>query len=83
MLTDEQEKITESKSDFPCQCKNEKALFLLFCLENLDHIESDSDKDVVISKSMKEGQYTPSSISDSAVALFAATDKGIHILSSV
>lgn len=86
MLTYESDKNTQALSDMPCHkydSEQEKALFLLWCLENADHLSSDSERDILIEKVARCGKYAPGLITDSAATTFAATTKGQLIISKL
>lgn len=86
MLTYESDKNAQALSDIPCtkyDGEQIKALFLLWCLENVDHLDSDSEIDLLIEKVARCGKYAPGLISDSAATAFAATDKGSTIINKI
>lgn len=86
MLTYENEDIESAKDGIPCSSKskeNSKSLFLLFAIENIDHLSSDSDKDILIDKVMRAGRLTPNSVSDQSASAFLLTDKGVRISNAI
>ena len=86
LLEYEQEKIDDAKIGKPCTCDDKeqrKIIFLLFCVENLDHITVDADKDNVISKLITAGKQSKYLISSAEIAAFELTDKGILLISKI
>jgi hypothetical protein len=83
ITTSEQERVTNLQYDtVSCETKGlDKVLFLLFVIENLDHIETDSEKEEVISYANRLGKNTIDSFSDTEVGTFLLTTKGILISS--
>jgi len=83
LLDNEQTRIDNSIYDnVPCYTnEGSKILFLLFCVENLDHLASDTDKEKLISKLNQIGKNYPGSISDTEASDFLTTEKGTLLAS--
>ncbi len=82
LLGYEEERLVDQKYDKPCGRKafeEDKLLFILFCIEHLDHYDSDSDKELIISKANRLGKNAAGTVSDEDLEAFASTEKGTTI----
>lgn len=52
-------------------------------MENIDHLDSDSEKDILISKTMAAGKFAPGLISDGTATTFEATVKGTEMVAKL
>lgn len=77
---------TKALTGFPCECtqkEESKILFLLFCLENIDHLTEDTEKDLLISKAMTAGKLATGVVTTAQVTTFEATAKGAGIIAKL